>query len=238
MFSELVESCANKKSTNKSWTVMASGAVEFVVLSLLMLAPLIYTQALPKALLSSMILAPTAPARVVRGEPARRLPQPRRLATQQITAPRSIPRTVATVVDEVAGAPPELPDSSPGTIFDKIPGDNPLPAAKPPAPAAPEVKTTPRIRQGGTVQQAMLISQAKPIYPPLAIQAHIQGDVILHAIIDREGRVSELQVINGHPLLMQSALAAVRQWRYRPTLLNGDPVEVDTTITVSFRMGG
>ena len=83
-----------------------------------------------------------------------------------------------------------------------------------------------------------LLQEIKPLYPPLARQARIQGNVILHAIIDKEGKVAELQVVSGHPLLVQSALDAVRQWRYKPTLLNGDPVEVDTTITVTFTMGG
>jgi protein TonB len=72
----------------------------------------------------------------------------------------------------------------------------------------------------------------------LARQARIQGTVVLHAIIDKEGRVSELQVVSGHPLLVQSALGAVQNWRYRPTMLNGEPVEVDTTINVTFTLGG
>ena len=77
-----------------------------------------------------------------------------------------------------------------------------------------------------------------PVYPALARQARIQGSVVLHAIIDKDGKVAQLEVISGHPLLVQSALDAVKQWRYKPTLLNGDPVEVDTTITVTFTMGG
>ncbi|PYU25787.1 MAG: hypothetical protein DMG30_04295 [Acidobacteria bacterium] len=77
----------------------------------------------------------------------------------------------------------------------------------------------------------------QPLYPPLAIQARIQGNVVLHAIIGREGAVSELQVLSGHPLLVNSALDAVRQWRYSATLLKGQAVEVETTITVSFVLG-
>src|SRR6266699_3306694 len=85
---------------------------------------------------------------------------------------------------------------------------------------------------------ARLLAQPQPVYPPLARQARIQGNVVLHAIIDKDGRVGELQVISGHPLLVQSALDAVKNWRYQPTQLNGEPVEVDTTITVSFVLGG
>jgi protein TonB len=98
--------------------------------------------------------------------------------------------------------------------------------------------TPSRIKQGGNVQQALLISQPKPIYPALARQARIQGNVVLHAIIGKDGKVEQLEVISGHPLLVQAALQAVREWRYKPTLLNGEPVEVDTTITVTFTMGG
>ena len=87
------------------------------------------------------------------------------------------------------------------------------------------------------VTAAALLTQTKPIYPPLARQAHIQGNVVLHAIIGRDGRVAQLEVMSGHPLLVQAALDAVKQWLYRPTLLNGEPVEVDTTITVSFVIG-
>jgi TonB family protein len=106
-------------------------------------------------------------------------------------------------------------------------------APPPPKPAAPS-----RIKQGGNVTAASIITQTRPLYPPLARQARIQGNVVLHAIIDKDGKVAQLEVISGHPLLVQSALDAVKQWRYKPTLLNGDPVEVDTTITVTFTMGG
>jgi protein TonB len=74
------------------------------------------------------------------------------------------------------------------------------------------------------------------MYPPLARQTRISGTVRLHAIIGKNGAVQQLEVISGHPLLVQAALDAVRQWRYRPTLLNGEPVEVDTTIDVIFSL--
>ena len=88
------------------------------------------------------------------------------------------------------------------------------------------------------MQAAKIVAQPQPLYPALARQARIQGNVVLHAIIDKDGRVGQLEVVSGHPLLVQSALDAVKQWRYQPTQLNGDPVEVDTTITVTFVLGG
>ncbi len=94
------------------------------------------------------------------------------------------------------------------------------------------------IRVGGNVAQANLIYQVAPVYPPIAKAAHISGTVVLHAIIGKDGTIQDLQYVSGPPLLMKSAMDAVRQWRYKPTVINGNPVEVDTTITVIFTLGG
>ena len=90
---------------------------------------------------------------------------------------------------------------------------------------------------GGNVQSAKLTAQPKPVYPPLARQARIQGTVRLEADISKDGTIENLKVISGHPLLIQAALDAVKQWRYQPTLLNGVPVEVVTTVDVNFTLG-
>ena len=95
-----------------------------------------------------------------------------------------------------------------------------------------------RIKQGGDVTAASIIEHTPPVYPDLARRARIQGDVVLHAIIDKDGKVAEVQILSGHPLLVQAAIDAARRWRYAPTVLNGNPVEVDTTITVPFALGG
>jgi hypothetical protein len=106
-----------------------------------------------------------------------------------------------------------------------------VPSAVPPA-----ADGTRRITIGGNVQQAKLISQPKPVYPPLAKQAHISGIVHLQAVIGKEGNVIDLAVIDGHPLLITSAMDAVRQWVYKTTLLNGEPVEVMTQIDVNYTL--
>ena len=93
-----------------------------------------------------------------------------------------------------------------------------------------------RVRVGGAVQSANLISHVAPVYPPLAKQARLQGDVVLEAVISREGDVTNLRVVSGHPLLVEAALTAARQWKYRPTLLNGQPVEVISQVTVPFTL--
>jgi TonB family protein len=106
-------------------------------------------------------------------------------------------------------------------------------------PAAPaDAGATPpaRIRVGGNVQQTKLVSQPLPVYPPDAKQAGIQGVVKLNATIAKDGTIQHLEVISGHPLLIPAALDAVRQWVYKPTLLNGQPVEVVTEIDVNFTL--
>jgi protein TonB len=88
----------------------------------------------------------------------------------------------------------------------------------------------------GNVTAATIVTQTRPEYPPQAMAARIQGEVVLHAVIDKEGKISEVQVLSGDDMLAQSALEAVRQWRYKPMLVDGVPKEVDTTITVTFSL--
>jgi protein TonB len=102
----------------------------------------------------------------------------------------------------------------------------------------PPKPTQQRIRVGGNVQSAKMIRQVQPVYPQIAKTAHVQGTVLLHAVISKDGSVQELQYVSGPPLLMKAAMDAVREWRYQPTLLNGEPVEVETTISVIFSLGG
>jgi protein TonB len=127
------------------------------------------------------------------------------------------------------GGDPSLPGTGPGIPggFDFGPRS---PVIRPPEP--PE-KSGP-VRKPAEVMQAMLVHQVRPEYPPLARAVHISGKVELRAIIGKDGVVRELQVLSGNPLLVQSARAAVGAWRYRPTLLNGEPVEVETYVTVNF----
>jgi periplasmic protein TonB len=89
-----------------------------------------------------------------------------------------------------------------------------------------------RVRIGGNVEAAKLINRVQPVYPEEARQAHIQGMVRLHLVLAKDGSVAQVQVVSGHPLLVQAAVDAVRQWCYQPTLLNGEPAEVDTVVEV------
>jgi protein TonB len=93
-----------------------------------------------------------------------------------------------------------------------------------------------RIRISQGVTKGLLIQKIQPQYPVLAKAARVQGDVVLSAIISKEGNIENLQLVSGHPMLVPAAIETVKQWRYRPYLLNGQPVEVETTITVTFEL--
>jgi protein TonB len=245
MFDELLESSVQRKRTNQGWTVLLSAVIQVLVLVILILVPLIYTEALPKTVLSTLLVAPPPPpppppppaaTPVVRVKPVARLMQ-----AGVLRAPTAIPKNVTMIKEEelppdigavgvTGGVPGGVPGGQAGGVLGGIIGG--VGGGPPPPPKeAPK-----RIRVGGNVQQARLIARPTPAYPPLARQARIQGTVRLQAIIAKDGTVSQLEVLSGHPLLVQSALDAVRQWRYQPTLLNGEPVEVVTTIDVVFTL--
>lgn len=109
--------------------------------------------------------------------------------------------------------------------------------AAPPPPPKPTKKEEPavsRLAIGGSVLAAQIINRVQPIYPPLARNARIEGVVQLHGVISRDGRIVSLRVLSGHPLLTRAALDAVSQWSYKPTYLNGQPIEVEAPIEVRF----
>jgi protein TonB len=163
-------------------------------------------------------------------------PQVHLMDAGKLVAPKVIPKDIKIIKEE---AEPDMGGaggviggvaggSMGGVIGGVIGGAGGGPA--PPKPAAS------RIRQGGSVQAALLVNKVQPVYPPLARQTRIAGTVRLHAIISKSGSVDSLEVLSGHPLLVRAAMDAVQQWKYKPTLLNGEPVEVDTTIDVIFSL--
>lgn len=241
MFEEMVLSSANRKKTNKPWTVALSMGIQIVLVLIMVLIPLIYTEALPKTMMGMMLVAPPPPpppppppavAQVVHVRPQVHLIQ-----NNQLMAPKVIPKDIKIIKEEAepanmgvsGGVPGGVPGGQMGGVIGGVIGGV---GAAPPPPRP----TVTRITRGGNVQAAMLINRVTPVYPPLARQTRISGTVRLHALIAKDGTVQQLEVMSGHPLLVQAALDAVRQWRYRPTLLNGEPVEVDTTIDVIFTL--
>jgi protein TonB len=100
------------------------------------------------------------------------------------------------------------------------------------------VATPQKIRVSQGVAAGNLINRVEPLYPPIAKSARIQGTVVLQAVISKNGNIEGLRAVSGHPMLVPAAIDAVSRWRYKPYLLNGEPVEVETTITVNFRLAG
>jgi protein TonB len=234
MFDQLVVSGEMQK-THRPWAVTLSAIVQTVILGVMILIPLIYTEALPKGMLNTFLVAPAPPPPPPPPQPVvKAIKAPKIINIQKMTAPTVIPKNIAVVKDE---APVIYTNSSDGVaggtgnVLGGLIGSGPA-GPPPPKPAGPS-----RIRVGGNVEAASLINKVTPIYPPIAKTAHVSGTVVLHAIISKEGTIQELQYVSGPPLLMKSAMDAVKEWRYKPTMLNGDPVEVDTTIDVVFTLG-
>ena len=242
MFEEMVVSSPKNKKTSKPWTVVVSMIVQIFFVVVLILIPLIYTEALPKAMLSSILLAPPPPpppppppaaVQVVKIKPMVRL-----MDAGKLVAPKAIPKDINIIKEEelppdagmqgiAGGVPGGVAGGSMGGVLGGVIGVK----------APPPPKVTPkRVMVGGNVQAARLVNKVQPLYPPLARQTRISGTVKLHAIIGKDGSVQQLVMVSGHPLLVQAALDAVKQWRYQPTLLNGEPVEVDTEIDVIFSL--
>lgn len=230
--------------------MLASLLFQCSLIVLLILLPLLSTQAVPVVLRSIVLESPPGPSQPPTPAPPQRslgrTPAASELKDGQLLTPVAVPRTVTQVVD-----PPQ--DSSsvgpPGNIF-SVPGgtgdgsDRSILTMLPPAPVAPpaprvEPKPQPAkpVRVGGDMQAALIMSKPIPPYPPMARAARISGVVRLAAVISEAGVIEELRVVEGHPLLVRAAVDAVKQWRYRPTILNGNPVKVATTIDVIFNLG-
>lgn len=233
---------AAKTENWKRATIPIAYIFEGVLVGMLVLYPLIYTEALPKAQLMTFLVAPPPPPPPP-PPPAAPVKITRKVTVEDIMrAPTVIPKTIAQVKEEVepqtsvgvvGGVPGGVPGGSVGGVLGGIIGGV-LSSAPPPPP--PKAMTPKRIRVGGQVESARLIFQPKPEYPPLAKMARISGSVRLEAIISKDGTIQDLKVIVGHPLLVKAALEAVARWRYQPTLLNGEPVEVVTEIDVNFTL--
>jgi protein TonB len=130
----------------------------------------------------------------------------------------------------VGGVPGGIPGGQMGGVIGGIISSTPV--------AVPKVAAPQRVRVSQGVSTGLLIKRVNPVYPPLARQARIQGQVVLHAVISKDGSITGLNLVSGHPMLAPAAIDAVKQWKYKPYLLNGEPVEVDTEVQVNFTLSG
>ena len=228
--------------SRRGWTTVISFALEAVTISGLLLLPLLYTPGLPQLQLMSALVAPAPPP-----PPAPMAARSARTNTSNVSsdghviAPRIVPNQILNI-EETTVPPPidagglNVPGGTGNSmtrngVLDSIGTD--LNAIVPPPP-----KPSPSRLRVSRMMEGNLIYRVQPQYPALARQARVQGVVVLRAVISREGRIENLQIISGHPLLVKSAEDAVQQWRYRPYYLNNEPVEVETQVTVNFTLSG
>ncbi len=249
MFEQSVLDTAIGK-TRTSWAVLASFTLQMLFVGVAILIPLLNYAGLPATELMTFLVAPPPPPPPP-PPPVTVQPKiaPREFDTGKLVQPVDIPEDVAIFEEEaapvasIAGVVGGVPGGAFGGVLGGVIGSiissTPMVAPPPPPPVKKKAPPPPkRIRVGGSVQRANLVRQVRPVYPPLARQARIQGTVKLTAIIAKDGTIQKLEVLSGHPLLIPSALSAVKQWRYRPTLLNGQPVEVVTQVDVNFTLSG
>ena len=163
----------------------------------------------------------------------------------KLIAPTMIPKTIADIKEAplppdfegggvAGGVPGGVAGGSMGGVIGGVIGGVNTTVVAPLAPKSGGPKAP--VRVGGRVREPKLITRVDPRYPPLAMQTHMQGVVIIDAIVDEQGNVVEAKIVLGPPLLIQSALDAVKKWKYEPTYLNDQPVPVQLNVTVTFRL--
>jgi len=238
MFEDSLTESSGALNTKRGWTWMVSEGLQAVAVGVGILHRCIYTEALPSQMMTTFLVAPPPPPPP---PPPAAMVKVTKIETEMengaLRTPTKIPEKVKMVKEEEA--PPStgmmggVQGGVPGGALSGVIGGIIGSTANLPKVAAPQ-----RIRVSQGVTEGNLLRKVQPTYPPLAKTARIQGSVILNALISKAGNIENLRVMSGHPMLVQSALDAVKQWKYRPYILNGEPVEVETTITVNFNLSG
>ena len=245
MFEDSLIESGGKLKTSRGWTSIVSFVIQIGIIGVMILIPLIFTEALPRTQLMTFLVAPpppppppppaAAPVKIVKVIQTD-------IVNGQLRTPTKIPQKVQMIKEDeapppvmastgvVGGVPGGVPGGSMGGVIGSVLSSTPV--------AVPKIATPQRVRVSSGVQSGLLIRKVNPSYPPLARQARIQGVVLLQAEISKDGNIINLQLISGHPMLAPAAIEAVKQWKYKPYLLNGEPVEVETQIQVNFTLAG
>jgi protein TonB len=225
MFEDSLIESSGRLKIKRGVTTFASFLLEALLVVILVLIPLLFTEALPKTQLMTFLVAPPPPPPAV--------------------APRVAKQIQTRIVSELR-TPTEIPTPplmSPGVVGAEGGPEGPLRGLlegiiRSSSVVVAEMAAPHRVLVSQGVTQGMVLHRVQPSYPPLARQARIQGSVVLQAEIGKDGSIQNLHLISGHPMLAPSAIEAVKQWRYKPYILNREPVEVETTITVNFMLAG
>lgn len=234
MFEDSLMESGNKiKAKSKYWSI-ASLLLNGGLLIAAIVWPLLHPQALPTAVMAPLMVAPAPPPP---SAPPPQIPKVQiksETMSEELQAPSKIPKEVKLVKE--AAIPPSMddvkgldngPQGAIGTIMNSIPAGPPI----------VRKQATRSLSISSGVMAGNLVNKTLPAYPAIARAAHIQGVVVLQATISTAGSIENLRVMSGPPMLQQAAFDAVRSWRYQPYLLNGSPVEVETTINVVFTLG-
>src|ERR1017187_10211845 len=242
LFGDVLLETSDLQRHRRTWSALLSFVVQCLLLGVLLIVPLMFTDVLPQQQLLTFLMAPPPPpppaASVAAAKVVRVVESD--LLNGRLRAPSKIPQNVQMIREDEpppdlsgggvpGGVPGGIPGGQLGGVIGGILGSNALAV---PRLVSPVPTTRIPISQG--VTEGRIIQKIEPQYPPLARSARIQGQVVLAAVISKSGEIENLVLVSGHPLLVPAALEAVRKWRYRPYLLNGEPVEVETTITVNF----
>ncbi len=244
MFEDSLLESGGRLKTRRGRTTTFAIFLEIIIVGVMVLLPLIFTEALPKQQVMTFLVAPpppppppppaAAPVHVVHQiqtdivNGALRTPTKIPQKIQMIKEDEAPPQMAASGV--IGGVPGGIPGGQMGGVIGGIISSTPV--------AVPKVAAPQRVRVSAGVTSGLLVRKVNPVYPALARQARIQGTVLLRAVISKEGSITGLQLISGHPMLAPAAIDAVKQWKYRPYLLNGEPVEVDTEVQVNFTLNG
>ncbi len=244
MFEDSLIESGGKLKTKRGRTSAVAFLIEVMIIGVMVLIPLIFTQALPKGQMMFLLMAPPPPPPPP--PPAAAVVQHVKviqtdIINGELRTPTKIPQKVKMIQEDeappamasagvVGGVPGGIPGGSMGGVIGSVLSSTPV--------AVPKIATPTRVRVSSGVSSGLLIRKVNPTYPPLARQARIQGVVILQAQISKDGSIQNLQLISGHPMLAPAAIEAVKQWKYKPYLLNGEPVEVDTQVQVNFTLAG
>jgi protein TonB len=244
MFEDSLVESGGRLKTKRGATTFISFILEFLFLGILVLLPLIFTEALPTKQLMTMLTAPPPPPPPP-PPPAAAPVIVKKVQTEldngQLRTPTAIPKKIQMIKEDepppsagpagvVGGVPGGVPGGAMGGVLGSVMSSVPT--------AVPKAATPQRVRVSQGVSQGLLMKKVTPQYPPLAKQARIQGVVVLQALIGKDGSIQNLHVVSGHPMLTNAALEAVKEWKYKPYYLNGEPVEVETTINVNFSLSG